>query len=147
VSEPEVAMTIGPVEYVILGFPGNKFTGEIAPELARLISDGTIRVLDLVFITKDQDGNTDWFEFDQLAELAPFADLDGEVGGFLHEDDIRYAAESLEANSSAAVLVWEDKWATPLLEALVRADGVLLEGARIPHDLVERALADISAVG
>jgi hypothetical protein len=139
--DPEVDMSIGPVEYVILGFPGNKFTGEVAPELAALIAGGTIRILDLVFVTKDASGETDWFEFDQLAEFAPFTDLDGEVGGIISEEDIDYAAQALEPNSSAAVLIWEDTWAAPLLGALLRADGQLLEGGRIPHDIVEQAFA------
>jgi hypothetical protein len=138
-------MTIGPVEYIVVGFPGNNFSGEIAPALADLIDSGTIRIIDLAFIGKDADGNILTFEFDQLDELAPFADLDGEVGGLIGPEDIEHAAEALEPNMSAALLVWEDRWATPLLEAFVKADAVLLEGARIPHDLIEAAFAELEA--
>jgi uncharacterized membrane protein len=138
-------MTIGPVEYIILAFPGNKFSGEIVPALDELTKSGTIRVLDLVFITKDADGRVDGIEVEQLAELAPFAALDGEVGGLLTEEDIEYAAHDLEPNSSAALLIWEDTWATPLVEALRDSGGVLIEGSRVPHELMEAALAEVSA--
>jgi Family of unknown function (DUF6325) len=136
-------MAVGPVEYVVLGFPGNQFRGEVAPELAKLIDSGTIRVLDLVFIAKDADGNVVSFEFDQLDELAPFAAMDAEVGGLVSPEDIEHAAALLEPNSSAALLIWEDLWATPLVEALRRADGVLLEGARIPHDLIQAVFDEL----
>src|SRR5262245_38754254 len=100
-------MTIGPVEYLIIGFPGNQFKGEIAPALADLIAKGTIRVIDLVFIKKDADGSTTTFEYDALDEFAVFADLDGEAGGLLNDEDVALAAETLAPNSSAALLVWE----------------------------------------
>ena len=129
-------MGVGPIEYIVVGFPGNKFNGEIAPELAKLIDGGMIRILDLVFIGKDDNGEVVAFEFDQLDELAAFADLEGEVGGFLNEQDIEYAAAALEPGSSAALLVWEDRWAAPFAEAIRDSGGVLLEGARIPHELV-----------
>jgi len=133
-------MGVGPIEYIVVGFPGNRFNGEIAPELAKLIDSGTIRILDLVFVGKDDNGEVASFEFDQLDELAPFADLEGEVGGILGQEDIEYAAAALEPGSSAALLVWEDKWATPFVEALRDSGGVLLEGARIPYELVQAAL-------
>ena len=138
-------MTIGPVEYIVLGFPGNKFNGEIAPALADLIESGTIRVVDLVFISKDADGVVTTFEFDQLDELAPFGDLDGEVGGLIGPEDVDYAAEGLEPNMSAALLIWEDTWAIPLVDALRGSGGVLIEGARIPHELIDAAFAELSS--
>jgi len=139
-------MHVGPVEYVVLHVPGSCFTGEVAPALADLVRNGTIRLLDLVFVTKDDDGELTAYESDSLEELAPFGDIDGEVGGLIGPDDIAYVGESLELNSSAALLVWEDLWAAPLLEALQSANGVLLEGARIPQDLIEPALADLVTV-
>ena len=139
-------MTIGPVEYIIVGFPGNQFTGEIAPELGKLVENGTIRILDLVFITKDADGNVAAVEFEDHADVALFNALDGEVGGLISEDDIDYAATELEPNSSAALLIWEDLWAAPFVEAMRNAGGVLIDGARIPHDLIEDAEAALAAV-
>ncbi len=140
-------MTIGPVEYLLLGFPGNQFKGDIAPALGRLIENQTVRIIDLVFISKDSQGDVTAFEFDQLEELAPFADLQGEAGGMVNEEDIAYAAAALEPDSSAALLVWEDTWATELAQAIRDADGVVLEGARIPHELVEQVFSELASAG
>jgi Family of unknown function (DUF6325) len=140
-------VNIGPVEYIVIGFPGNNFKGEIAPALAKLIDNGVVRVIDLVFIMKDADGAILTFEFDEVDELSPFAKLQGEVGGLVNEEDIAYAAEALEPNTSAALLVWEDTWATEFAEAVRAADGVVLEGARIPAELIEAAFADLAGVG
>lgn len=136
-------MTIGPVEYIIVGFPGNKFTGEIAPELIDLVESGTIRILDLIFVGKDVDGSVVTFEIDEMDAQAGFGALDTDIGGLISSEDIEHAAEVLEPNSSAALLVWEDLWATRFTEAVQRSDGVLLEGARIPHELIASALADL----
>src|ERR1022692_1683553 len=136
-------MTIGPVEYIIVGFPGNKFTGEIAPELIALVESGTVRVLDLIFIGKDTDGSVVSFEIDELDVLAGFTGLEGEVGGLISPEDIEYVAAALEPNSSAALLIWEDVWATPFAEAVRRSKGALLEGARMPHELIAPILADL----
>ncbi len=106
-------MSIGPVEYLVLGFPDNNFTGQIAPELMKLVDDGLINIIDLTFISKDVDGNVAVVEFDAVEELAAFADLDAEIGGILSDEDIAHAALSLEPNTSAALLIWEDAWAAP----------------------------------
>jgi Family of unknown function (DUF6325) len=137
-------MSIGPVEYLILGFPGNKFTGQIVPELAKLIDGGLIRIIDLTFIMKDAAGGVEVVEYDAVEELAAFAGLDAEVGGILTEEDIAYAAQSLEPNSSAALLIWEDTWASPFAAAVRNADGVILEGARVPREIIEQALGALT---
>lgn len=136
--------TIGPVEYVILGFPVNNFGSGIAPELAKLVNGGVIRLIDLTFISKDPDGNVTVLEYDAHESLASLAGLSGEIGGLLTEEDVRYAALGLEPNSSAALLVWEDLWATPFTTAVQNAGGVVLEGARIPHQLIESAMAELA---
>ena len=133
-------MDIGPVEYLILGFPGNNFTGQIVPELAKLIDSGLVRIIDLTFISKDADGGVTTVEYDAVEELAAFAGLDAEVGGILTDADIAYAAQSLEPNSSAALLVWEDVWAGPFAAAVRNANGVILEGARIPREIIEQVM-------
>jgi hypothetical protein len=138
-------MTIGPVEYIIVGFPGNKFSGEIAPELVALVESGTVRILDLIFIGKDADGSVVAFEIDELDEVAGFHRLEGDVGGLISEADIEYAAAALEPNTSAAMLIWEDVWAARFAEAVRNANGIVLEGARIPHELIAPALADLPA--
>jgi hypothetical protein len=133
-------MPVGPVEYLIVAFPGNQFNGEIVPELAALIESGTIRLLDLVFIAKDADGNVLGVEFDEHDDLSPFAALEAELHNVITLEDIEYAATDLEPNSSAAVLVWEDLWAAPLVNALRDSGGILVESARIPSDLIEAAI-------
>jgi hypothetical protein len=138
-------VSIGPVEYVLIEFPGNRFTGEIVPALGRLIENKTVRIVDLVFIRKDADGTATTLEFDQLDELAPFAALDGEAGGLVSKEDIAYAGAGLQPNSSAALIVWEDTWATELAQAIRNANGVIVEGARIPHELVEQAFSELAA--
>jgi len=133
-------MNVGPVEYLILGFPGNKFTGQIVPELAKLIDSGLIRLIDLTFIRKDSAGEVEVVEYDAVEELAAFAGLDAEVGGILTGEDIAHAALSLEPNTSAALLIWEDTWAAPFAAAVRNASGVILEGARIPREIIEQAM-------
>jgi uncharacterized membrane protein len=141
-------MSIGPVEYIILGFPGNQFKGEIVPELVNLVERGLIRILDLVVISRNDAGDVLVLEVDEDGDLsAMFATLDGEVGGVIGNEDIQHAATSIEPGSSAALLLWEDTWATPFVEAVRNAGGVLIEGSRIPHDLIEElesALASAS---
>jgi hypothetical protein len=137
-------MSIGPVEYMIVAFPGNQFNGEIAPALADLIANETIRVLDLVFIAKDAEGNMVAVEFDEHDDLSPFAALEAELHNLISAEDIEYAAHDLEPNSSAALLIWEDRWAEPLVDAMRKSGGVLVESARIPHDLIEEALAAVA---
>lgn len=136
-------MALGPVEYLIVGFPGNRFTGEIAPELARLIDSGTVRILDLTFVGKDEDGTVVSFEFDQLDELEPFAVMEGDVGGVISDEDIEHVGSMLEPGSSAALLVWEDLWASPFADAVERAGGVVIESARIPRELIEAAVSTL----
>jgi hypothetical protein len=136
-------MTIGPVEYILVGFPGNKFNGEIAPELVDLVQSGTIRILDLIFIGKDTDGSVVFFELDELDGVVGFGELDADVGGLIGPEDIEYAAAALQPNSSAALLIWEDVWAARFAEAVRKSGGVLLEGARMPHDVVEPLLAGL----
>jgi len=134
-------MALAPVEYLICSFPGNKFTGELAPAIEQLIDDNVIRILDLLFVSKDEEGKILSFEIDQLDELAPFMQLEGEAGGILSEEDVEHAAEALEPNSSAVLLIWEDLWAAPFADALYNSGGVVLEGGRITRDVIEAAAA------
>ena len=133
-------MTPAPAEYMIFGFPGNQFNGSIAPALADLVEKGLIRLRDLLFISKDADGNISAFEIDEVDELKPFLDIKGEAGGLLTPADVEHAAAGLEPNSSAALLIWEDLWAADFAEAVRSSGGVVLEGARIPFELWQAAL-------
>jgi uncharacterized membrane protein len=132
---------IGPVEYMIVAFPGNKFRGEIAPALADLVESETIRIIDLAFVGKDPDGNVVAFELNDLDDdvQEKINSLDPQRGGLLNDDDLMAAAEELEPNSSAALLVWEDLWAAKVAQAIRDADGVVLDIERIPHEIVQAA--------
>ena len=133
---------MGPVEYLIVEFPGNKFKGEIVPALQELTANGTIRILDLLFVKKAADGSVTAVELENLPrkESAAFDDLDGEIDGLFNEEDIAFAADKLQPNSSGALLVFENAWATRLRDAVVNAKGRLVDNARIPADVVEAAM-------
>jgi uncharacterized membrane protein len=137
-----VHVAIGPVEYIIIGFPENQFKGEIVPALADLVESGTVRILDLVFVMKDADGTVTSVEYEDLPGMS---DLEGEADGLLREEDLEMVAEVLEPNSSGLMIVWEDLWASRLAAALRDAGGVIISGERIPHDIVEAAFEGISA--
>jgi hypothetical protein len=137
-------MPTGPVEYLVIDFPGGQVSDELAAELAEAVDRQFIRILDLVIVRKDEADDIAAFEFDELGELTAFAEIDAEVGGLIGEDDIAYVGGNLAPGSAAVVLVAEDTWASSLAGALDRSGGVLIEGARIPRDLVDAALADLS---
>jgi uncharacterized membrane protein len=134
----------GPVDLVLLGFPGNQFTGEIAPALRDLVSSGTVRILDLVFITKDADGNVAGVELSDLGEAAAaFDGVDGEINELLTDEDIEAAGEELDPDSSAALLMFENTWAGRLARAIREANGEVVAYERIPRDALEEFLGAI----
>jgi hypothetical protein len=138
---------IGPVEYMIVSFPGNRFTGEIAPALAKLVEANTIRIIDLAFVSKDADGAVAAFELSDVDEEVRrgLEALGLEATGLLGEEDLTDAAAELEPNSSAALLLWEDVWAADLAATLRRAGGELVAIGRIPHDAVMEAREHVLA--
>ena len=129
---------IGPVDYAIVAFPGNKFKGEIAPAIAELVDAGTIRIIDIAFVGKNDAGDAVAMELTELdADVQEGLEKAGvEVGGLFNEDDLMDAAEGLEPNSSAALLVWENVWARKVAQAMRDAGGELLAFERLPHDVV-----------
>jgi uncharacterized membrane protein len=135
-------MAVGPVEYIVVAFPGNKFTGKIAPALADLVQNGTIRILDLAFVAKDADGNVVAMELSDLPadDAAEFDSLGASAGGLFNDEELASAGDELEPNSAAALLVWENLWAKTFVDAVREADGELLDYDRIPHDVAEAAL-------
>jgi uncharacterized membrane protein len=135
----------GPVDLVLLGFPGNQFTGDIAPALRDLVSSGTVRILDLVFITKDADGNVAGVELSDLGEAgAAFEDVDGEINELLTDEDIEAAGDELAPNSSAALLMFENTWAGRLATAIREANGEVVAYERIPRDALDEFLGALS---
>jgi hypothetical protein len=135
-----------PTEYIILGFEGNNFSGEIVPEVAALVDNGLVRILDVLFIRKDPDGSLVALEIDEDENLAIFADLDVEIGGIIGPEDIAHAA-TMEKGSSMLLIVWENLWLAPLAGAIRRAGGTVLEGARIPDILVDDVHVGLATAG
>ena len=132
---------IGPVDIAIIAFPGNDFRGEIAPALADLVDAGTIRIIDIAFAGKSSSGDTVGFELTELdPEIQKGLDKLGiEVSGLLTEDDLKSVAETLEPDSSAAMIVWENVWARKVTQAMRDAGGILLAFERVPHEIVQAA--------
>lgn len=136
-------MSTAPVQYMIVAFPENRFTGAIAPAIAELAENGTIRVIDLTFVMKDAEGDVMAMEYAELAPeiAAAFEAVGGGGGGLFNEDDLMAAGEELEPNSSAALLAWENLWAAKVRDAIDEAGGVLLDFDLIPADVIEAARA------
>lgn len=134
---------IGPVEYMVVAFPGNQFRGEIGPALEELVDSGVVRIIDLAFVTKGPEGNIFTMELEDLDSDtgAAFKQFESEVGDLVNQEDLLAVAKELEPDSSAAILVWEDLWADKLATAIRNANGVLLDLERVPHEVVEEALA------
>ena len=141
-------MATGPVDIVILGFPGNKFTGRIAPAIMDLVESGTIRILDLLFVMKDGDGTVTTLAIEDLDEEgAAFAELDITEPGSLNDEDADEVSEDLPANSAALLIAFENVWATKVVTALADADAVLIDSIRIPAEVVAQARAESGAAG
>jgi hypothetical protein len=135
---------LGPVDWIVVEFPGTKLTGEIAPILRDYVDRGLIRVLDLLLLRKDDDGTLEAFEVSDLddAELEGLRAFETELAMLLSEQDVEDLAVTIEPGSSAAVLVWENLWAAPFGAAVRHAGGQLAASGRIP---VQAVLAAIEA--
>jgi Family of unknown function (DUF6325) len=134
---------LGPIDYVVVEFPGNRFNGQVLPALTRLIADGTVRVLDLAFVTKDADGALAYGEIADVdnGEVEPLKGLEGFLADVLSEEDLAAAAAELSPNSSAAMIVWENTWAAPFVHAVRGSGGEVIASGRIPADTVLDLLA------
>jgi hypothetical protein len=125
---------LGPVDWIVVEFPGSRFKGEIIPELEDLVERGIVRILDLLIMKKDEDGNLEAFELSDLddSELGSLRSYETELAMLLSEDDVNAVAAAVEPGSTAAVLVWENSWAAPFASAVRRAGGQLVASGRIP---------------
>lgn len=132
---------IGPVDYAIIAFPGNEFKGEITPALVELVDSGTVRIIDLAFVGKNEAGETVTLELADLdPEVRAGLERDGvEVTGLFNDEDLQAAADELEPDSSAALIVWENVWSRRIAQAVRDAGGELFDFDRIPHDIVQAA--------
>jgi len=128
---------------MVIEFPGNKFKGDIVPALREVVDAGVIRIIDLVFVRKDEQGNVSVMELADLQKDAAdaFAPLAREASTLFAEEDVRKVSEVMEKNSSVALLLFEHVWATRFRDAVLAADGRLIAGERIPKEVVDAALA------
>jgi Family of unknown function (DUF6325) len=135
---------LGPVDWIVVEFPGSKFNGEIAPALRDLVQRGLIRVLDLLVLKKEEDGSLEAFELSDLdpSEVGELRSYESELAMLLSEDDVTAVAATVEPGTSAAVLVWENAWAAPFASAVRHSGGQLVASGRIP---VQAMLAAIEA--
>jgi hypothetical protein len=123
---------MGPVDYVLVEWQGSQPTGEALPHLVDLVERGLIRILDLTFLTKGEDGSVAVIEIADLGDVAEIAVFEGASSGLIHEDDVSQAGDVLAPGTSAALLVYENTWAAPFASAVRRSGGELVASGRIP---------------
>jgi hypothetical protein len=135
---------LGPVDYLVVEFPAgaSNFTGEMAAELLALVDAGTIRVIDVLILTKDEDGVVDATELADIEELGEMQAIEAELAELLAEEDVAHLAAAMDPGSTAGVLIWENVWAAPFASAARRAGGQLIANGRIP---IQAIIASIEA--
>jgi uncharacterized membrane protein len=142
-SEPELE-EMGPIDYIILEWPTEPSGDEVVPLLVDLVDRGIIRILDITFVSKGQDGTLTAIALDDLGPAAAaFGVFAGATSGIVGDDDLQDAAAALEPGTSAAILVWENRWAAPVAIALRRSGGQLVASGRIP---VQALVASLDAL-
>ena len=135
-------MSHGPVQYFVFAFPGNQSSGEIVPALAKVVTEGTIRIVDIVFVRKEADGTTTTMEINDLddEEFNAFAEIVDHVEGLLSDDDILKLVADIPPDTSAALLVFEHVWAAQLASAIRDANGQVVTQGFVPYEIVEAVL-------
>ena len=135
---------LGPVDYIVVEFPAgaSNFTGEMATELLALVDSGTIRVIDILILIKNEDGTVEPMEFSDVGELGELQALEAQLAELLAADDVEHLADAMEPGSTAGVLIWENLWAAPFAAAARRSGGQLIANGRIP---IQAIIASIEA--
>src|SRR5258707_2499231 len=135
---------LGPVDYVVVEFPAgaSNFRGEMAAELRALVDSGTIRVIDILVLTKDADGTVEAAELSDVGELGELEAIEAELAELLAAEDVDHLAAAMEPGSTAGVLIWENLWAAPFASAARRSGGQLIANGRIP---IQAIIASIEA--
>jgi len=136
-------MSYGPIELLVIKFPGNQFKGEIAPALRALVETGTIQVIDIVFVNKDENGKVEAVEINDLDDddYATFDPIVSDITGLLSPEDIEQLSQGLDNNSSGALMLFENTWARTFVDALRNANAELIFNERIPRQVIEEVLA------
>ena len=143
-NEVDSVDELGPVDWIVVEFPGSTFNGAIAPALRDLVDREVVRVLDLLVLKKDSDGTLEAFELSDLdtSEIGELRGYESQLAMLLSEDDVTAVAAAIEPGSSAAVLVWENTWAAPFASAVRHSGGQLVASGRIP---IQALLAAVEA--
>lgn len=142
-------MALGPIEVLVVAFPGNEFNGQIIPELERLVESDTIALIDGLFIRKDADGTVTFVEFEEeggSAEAMQLVELMNQVESLISDEDVAEIADGLEPDSSAAMLVFENTWAKPFADAIVASNGVMVTNFRVPRAAVDEVLDALAEI-
>jgi hypothetical protein len=138
---------MGPIDYIVLEWPAQQPTGEVGPMIIDLVDRGIIRILDIAFMAKGEDGSVAALDLGALNGGGKgFEEFEGASSGLLGEDDLEEAAAVLEPGTSAAVLVWENRWAAPVAVALRKSGGQLVASGRIPIQAILASLDAVEAV-
>ncbi len=130
---------MGPVDYIVLEWPGKQPKGDVAPMIVELVDRGLIRILDVAFMVKNEDGTVESIELGEL-EDGGFGEFEGASSGLIGRDDLEEAGAALDPGTSAAVLIWENRWAAPVAVALRRSGGQLVASGRIPIQSIVASL-------
>jgi hypothetical protein len=135
---------LGPVDYIVVEFPAgaSNFTGEMAEELIALVDSGTIRLIDILILTKNDEGTVEAMELSDIENLGPLQKIEAELAELLAADDVLHLAAAMEPGSTAGVLIWENLWAAPFASAARRSGGQLIADGRIP---IQAIIASIEA--
>jgi hypothetical protein len=137
---------LGPIDYLVVEFPGNGMTGEGLPILVDLVDRGIITLLDLVFLSKDAEGTVTRMELNELEGFVELDVFDGAASGLLADEDVLEAGNALEPNTAAVLLVYENAWAGPLAAAMRRSGGELVAFGRIPTQELLARLDELDAL-
>lgn len=137
-------MKTGPLEFMVVGFEGNRFTGEILPQLREVQKKGIVRFVDLLFLKKDAQGNVEVRELSDLdpAEAQEYNEFSTSFSTLFTQDDIEFMAEQLEPDTASAMILFEHTWAAGIAEAVKSANGVLIGGAMVNPDMLEFVLEE-----
>jgi len=140
-------MALGPIEILVIEFPGSQFKGDIMPELEKLVANDTISIIDGLLVKKDENGDVTFVEFDELGindDAAKLAGVVDQLDALISDEDVEEWAAALAPGDSEAILVFEHTWAKPFRDAVVKSGGVLGANLRIGGEVVEELLAELA---
>jgi hypothetical protein len=144
-ANADTLLEMGPVDYIVLEWPGKQPDGSVAPLILDLVDRGIIRILDVAFLGKDENGNVYAIDISEVAAAEAFGAFEGASSGLMRAEDLEEAAGVLEPGTTAAVLVWENRWAAPVAVALRKSGGQLVASGRIPIQAIIASLDEIEA--